>query len=104
ENRFGYLMVFNNDRWVVTGWGENTRKNSVKFSDLEPRGMYLPAFYVNGDFEAFNNPFYFDSLGKIHHVKFSKADLQELTLKRKFPNRQVDEGYQKLIIGGRFQG
>lgn len=104
DNKYGYLMVFNNDRWVATTWGEKTKKNTVVFKAIEPRGMYLPAFYVNGEFEAFNEPFYFDSLGRTHHVSFSKEDFQELILKRKFPNRQVDEGHQKLIIGGQFQG
>ena len=103
-NKYGYLMVFNNDRWVPTCWGEKTKNNTVQFKDVEPRGMYLPAFYVNGAFEALNEPFYFDSLGNTHHVKFSKNDVQELALKRKFPNRQVDESYHKLIIGGKFQG
>ncbi len=27
-----------------------------------------------------------------------------MVLKRKFPNRQVDESYHKLIVGGKFQG
>ncbi len=104
ENRYGYLMVFNNDRWVVTAWGEKQKKNTVAFKDLEPRGMYLPAFYINGEYEAFNDPFYFDSLGNINHIKFSKDMLQDISLKRKFPNRLVDESYHKLVIGGRFQG
>lgn len=103
-NRFGYLLVFNNKRWVVTAWGKKTRKNSVKFQDLEPRGMYLPAFFVNGQFKAFNDAFYFDSLGMVQHIKVSDTNLSEITLNRKFPNRLVDENYHKLIVGGEFHG
>ncbi|TCO04426.1 hypothetical protein [Natronoflexus pectinivorans] len=103
-NAFGYLMVFNNRGWVVTTWGERSRNNKVIFKDLEPRGMYLPAFYVNGRFEAFNEPFYFDSLGTIHHIRASKDQTQDITLLRKFPNRLVDESYHPLIVGGEFQG
>lgn len=103
-NKYGYLMVFNNDRWVVTAWGEKTIKGAVEFRDVEPQGMYLPAFYVNDAFEAFNDPFYFDSLGEIHHVKVSENIKRDLVLKRKFPNRQVDQNYHTLIIGGKFQG
>ncbi|WP_026472927.1 hypothetical protein [Alkaliflexus imshenetskii] len=103
-NRFGYLLVFNNKRWVVTAWGEKTRKNSVKFQDLEPRGMYLPAFFVNGQFKAFNDAFYFDSLGMVQHIKVSDTNFSDITLNRKFPNRLVDENYHKLIVGGEFHG
>jgi hypothetical protein len=103
-NIFAYLMVFNNDRWVVTAWGETTRRGTAEFKDVEPRGMYLPAFYVNGSFKALNDPFYFDSIGNINHIEVSKGVMQDITLKRKFPNRQVDESYHKLIIGGKFQG
>ncbi|ASB47970.1 hypothetical protein [Alkalitalea saponilacus] len=103
-NKFGYLMVFNNRGWVVTTWGERTRNNKVKFKDLEPRGMYLPAFFVNGRFEAFHEPFYFDSLGMINHIQTSKDEVQDMILRRKFPNRLVDESYHQLIVGGQFQG
>lgn len=100
---YGYLMVFNNDRWVATTWGENIG-SAVRFKDVEPRGMYLPAFYVNGDFQAFNEPFYFDSTGNIHHVNRAEEQYQQLSLKRKFPNRSVDESLHARVIGGRFEG
>ncbi|MCH7410245.1 hypothetical protein MM239_12630 [Belliella sp. DSM 111904] len=103
DNRYGYLMVFNNKQWVVTAWGEKTRGGKVKFKNLETRGMYLPAFYNNGRFEAFNTPFYFDSLGNTHPVKVSENKEMNLVLKRKFPNRQVNETHHKLILGGEFQ-
>lgn len=104
KNKYGYLMVFNNDRWVVTAWGEKQRENKVVFKDLEPRGMYLPVYFVNNEFEAFNAPFYFDSLGNIHHVKLSENIKQDISLKRKFSNMLIDESYHKRIIGGKFQG
>jgi hypothetical protein len=104
DKQFAYLMVFNNHRWVVTAWGETTRRGTVKFTNVEPRGMYLPAYYENGAFTALNDPFSFDSIGNIQPVKISKDKLQDLVLKRKFPNRQVDESYHSWIIGGTFQG
>lgn len=104
DKQFAYLMVFNNHRWVVTAWGETTKKGTARFTDVEPRGMYLPAFYENGAFKALNEPFTFDSVGNIQPVKVSKDKLQDVVLKRKFPNRQVDENYHSWIIGGKFQG
>ena len=104
DNQYAYLMVFNNRRWVVTAWGEKTKRKTVKFTDVEPRGMYLCAYYVNGAFKALNAPFSFDSIGNIQPVKTSKDNLQDLVLKRKFPNLQVDESYHSRIVGGQFQG
>lgn len=103
KNRFGYLMVFNNKDWIFTAWGER-KANAVVFKDVEPGAMYLPAFYTYGDFEPMNDPFFIDSLGNVHHLTASKERVREITLKRKFPNRRVDESLHKLIIGGKFQG
>lgn len=103
-NKFAYLMVFNNDRWVVTAWGETTKEGTARFNEVEPRGMYLPAFYENGSFKALNAPFHFDSIGNIQHVNVTQDKKQDLTLKRKFPNRKVDESYHKWVVGGEFQG
>lgn len=103
-NKFTYLMVFNNDQWVPIAWGKTTKRNTALFKDVEPRGMYLPAYYINGSFKALNDPFYFDSTGNIHHISIADKKLQTLVLKRKFPNRLVDDNIRKMSIGGKFQG
>lgn len=69
NDRYSYLGVFNNSRWIPIEWGKITG-NSVNFMNMEGDIVYLPLFYdkLNGLRPA-NYPLIVDNNGTSHLLK-----------------------------------
>lgn len=103
KNKFGYVLVHNNRKWTPIAWGE--RSGTVfGFKKLEKDILYLPAQFDGNDFEAFNDPFFIDSLGKMQKIIINPKKRHTISISRKYPYYKIDELLDKRIVGGRFQG
>ncbi|GEL12144.1 hypothetical protein SAMN05192550_3102 [Flavobacterium glycines] len=103
KNKFGYLQVYDNKNWTPIGWGEYIG-TSFYFEKLEKKVLYLPALFNGNNFEAFNNPFFIDSLGKVKKIVFDPKKVKTISISRKYPNYKGVDWLDKRIIGGKFQG
>ncbi len=97
-----YICVFDNRRWVPVFWGE-ILDNGVTFTDMAFGIMYIAAVSEHGGMKTFGDPFYFDVDGRMHTVKLSNDDRQEMTLRRKFPFLGAQDHFNARMARGRFQ-
>ncbi|MDR3266191.1 MAG: O-antigen ligase family protein [Tannerella sp.] len=102
QSEVAYLCVFNNTRWIPVHWGA-VDDNTVIFTDMGRKVVYLPAFYDGKNFVAANSPFILDSLGNMLPLKADKRKKERLVLERKFHTRRIAEYYDRMINGS-FQG
>jgi hypothetical protein len=97
-----YACTFNNKTWIPVAWGL-VKGDKVTFTGLGKNFVYLPAFYVKGNFVAANDPFLHDSLGRIIPIKPHPTQKETVKLKRKYHTIRTVR-YQNRMLNGRFQG
>lgn len=60
---YAYLCVYNHEKWEPIQWGKISR-NHVTFLGMGRDVLYLPAFYVDGNIQPIDYPFYISPTGE----------------------------------------
>jgi hypothetical protein len=102
RSKIAYLYVFNNITWIPVHWGVVTG-NSVTFTDMGRKVVYLPTFYDGQKFIAASDPFLIDSLGSVVPIKPHPTKKETMILERKFRPHRTYRYYDRML-NGRFQG
>ncbi len=99
-----YLGVFDNKNWNAVGWANINKSGHTKFINMGRRVVYLPMYYLNGNYKYASDPILLDSLGKLQTLKANTNELQNLTLYRKYPMSELKLLWKTWMVNGKFQG
>ena len=102
RNKFSYLAVFDNSKWIPVCWAP-IKKGMSLFENLNRNIVCLPGYYDHEEFIPAAPPVMIDSIGNIKHLKVDLQNKQDMVLSRKYQTGLV-EGHCKEMVGGRFQG
>lgn len=114
-----YLSTFNNRSWVpvaVTekkgrkaefshvGCGVLPKENDamMRYINQGEGIVYLPVYSITQGICAAADPFILDTLGKVTTLK-PAAETEKVRLCRKYPKHPNFVGYEKSLVGGRFE-
>ena len=85
KEKYAYLAVFNNIRWIPIDFSEIKNKKQVTFEKVEKGAVYLPTYYINGKVHPFNYPALLNDKGHLIFLKPDTIHKRKITLKRKYP-------------------
>ena len=102
---FVYLLVFEDGskEWKEAAWAHVTNKK-LNFKDMGLARIYLPAYYLEGQFVPLTHPIYLDTSGLVTHLIPDLNKLEEITIHRKYSMGHAEFGYSNLFVGAIFQG
>jgi hypothetical protein len=98
KNRFAYLCVFDNRRWVPVHWGE-IRSGGVSFDKMGRGVAYMPATYSRGKMLPISNPVILTKKGEVVELRPNLRRKIPLSLSRKYP----DDETNKIKPGDRYE-
>ncbi len=101
RQRFAYLCVFDNQKWVPVAW---SKVNGVvaTFKDMGKNIVYLPAYYKGQAIVPAADPFILSDKGKVIKIAPSSQS-EKVTLYAKFPFKPNEMTNAYSMVGGRFQ-
>lgn len=85
KEKYAYLAVFNNIRWIPISFSEIKDKKQITFEKVEKGAVYLPTYYINGRVRPFNYPALLNDKGQLEFMKPDTIHKRSITLKRKYP-------------------
>lgn len=101
KNKFAYLTVFDNQKWIPVSWAEINNKKAI-FRNLHTGIVCLPCYYYDKKIVPAAHPMMIDSVGKVIHLIPDTSKTQTVSLTRKYQDNLLkDNG--KWLLGGRFQ-
>lgn len=101
DQKFVYLCTFNNAEWKPAAWAV-IKDGRATFTKIGKNVVYLPAYYYRGNFVPAGYPFLLALDGKMEELIPGK-DMEEVSLRMKFPLRTYVLDYAGLMLGARFQ-
>ncbi|TCC96010.1 hypothetical protein [Pedobacter hiemivivus] len=96
-----HLCIFNRNGWFPVAVSAN-ENNVFHFKKIGRNVVYVPTTYLNGKHKVISNPFYIDSVNRIHHLKKSLTK-QDVKLWRKAPLHSYTAYHTEILKGGTFQ-
>lgn len=101
RQKFVYLCVFDNQKWVPIAW---SKVNGIvaNFKAMGKNIIYLPAYYKNQGIVPAADPFLLDSKGKVVKIVPSSQG-EKVALHAKYPFKPNEMTNAYSIVGGRFQ-
>jgi hypothetical protein len=103
RNRFVYLTVFDNQRWIPIEWSKIMNGNKVYFPCIGRDIVYLPSFYENHQLIPASYPLLVKANGTYSCLIPDMQHLDTINLKRKFPIFSGVLGYSSRLLGGWFE-
>jgi len=99
--KYVYLCVFDNLKWLPVAWAtiENGR---ATFTKMGKNVVYLPAYYYRRELVPAANPFLLTTKGNAEEMT-ANLNKETVTLYTKFPLRTYVLDYAGMMLGGRFQ-
>lgn len=102
-DKYAYICVFDNSKWVPIHWGKIKYNNSVTFTKMGREIVYLPVLYNNKSIIPANSPFLLTKDGTIKYLIPDFKKKQQIKLNRKYPVL-CSTFHREHMVGGRFQG
>lgn len=102
DNRYAYLLVFDNHGWVPVAYGKVKGTKST-FRDMGQNVMYLPALYSDGMLKPTAPPFVLEYDGHVRQIVLNGNKRQDLALNRKYPVMEYAYEYIPRLKDGEFQ-
>lgn len=85
KEKYGYLAVFDNAKWVPICFSKIKESNQITFNKVEKGAVYLPVYYINGRIRPFNYPALLNDKGQLEFLKPNNLNKRSISLKRKYP-------------------
>ena len=85
REKYAYLAVFDNEKWIPICFSEIKESKRVTFDKVEKGAVYLPVYYINGRVRPFNYPALLNEKGELEFLKPDSAHKRSISLKRKYP-------------------
>lgn len=101
SRKLAYIMLFDNQKWQPIQWGK-IKNGKVTFSDMNSECMYIAMYYYNKQYYPASEPFYLNKHGELILLKSDLAEMETVSLKRKYTDKKVNEWCER-IVGGKFQ-
>lgn len=101
-NKYAYLSVFDNVKWVPIHWGK-IEKGRVEFFKMEGDIVYLPVYFDAKGVEAANYPLILSAKGKVHFLKPDNQHLNNVMILTHIYPVTPDMFPLKTVVGGRFE-
>ncbi len=102
NDRYAWLCVFNNNRWVPVQWGMN-KKKSPTFKNMGRDILYLPAYYRMGNVIPAGSPFILNADGNIRKIEPSN-DTENISVTQTSFERPSDKRLGRSLVGSKIQG
>lgn len=103
KNKFVYLSVFNNQKWIPVAFGKLDSLGKTVFYDVGGGIVYLPSYWgANGSVGA-ADPIEVKSDGTINALTPDTKHTQTISLSRKFPVFGGVLGYSNRMVNGYFE-
>ncbi len=101
--KYIYLCCFGYSDQLVPISYTKLSNDSAKFFHSGKNALYLPVYFINGEYIYANNPIYFPLKGKPEYIVPDKSKLVEVKLTRKCTGGGTMTDYTKWMVGARFQ-
>ncbi len=79
EDTLAYMAVFNYGEWQPVWWGIK-HGEAFCFTDMIPRVVYLPVYYLNGNVSPVHMSVWLDEQGGLHSLKPDLSSLEEVVV------------------------
>ena len=91
REKYAYLAVFDNEKWIPICFSEIKESKRVTFDKVEKGAVYLPVYYINGRVRPFNYPALLNEKGELEFLKPDSAHKRSISLKRKYPVKRLPQ-------------
>ena len=85
KERYAYLAVFDNAKWIPICFSEIKDSKQIAFDKIEKGAVYLPVYYINGRVRPFNYPALLNEKGELEFLNPDNTSKRSISLKRKYP-------------------
>lgn len=85
KEKYAYLAVFDNAKWVPICFSEIKDSKQIVFDKIEKGAVYLPVYYINGRVRPFNYPALLNEKGELEFLNPDNTSKRSISLKRKYP-------------------
>ena len=85
KERYAYLAVFDNAKWIPICFSEIKDSKQIVFDKIEKGAVYLPVYYINGRVRPFNYPALLNEKGELEFLNPDNTSKRSISLKRKYP-------------------
>ena len=103
NDKFAYIAVFDNQKWVPVDFGVITKDRTVTFQKMGADIIYLPVYWGRNGSVPAGNPILLTRDGKTKEIKPNKQKLQSLVLNRKYPHNYRIVKFRGLLKNGHFE-
>lgn len=103
NEKYAYLTVFGNNKWMPIAFCKIEDFDKVSFKDVEKGAIYMPAYYIDDKIEPISYPALLNDKGQLEYLKPDLNKTDTVILKRKYPLFRKAYITAKRLKGSEFQ-